>query len=225
MSAAARTAPARRRGRDLPALGQRAAAWRCGRRLPALGWKAPASRRGRGLAALSRTAPARRCAVFFCLLLAGWLAVSGVAAAQGPPDAQGLRFDAPDSTMAGVSNPQRAWQNWTLNCQGCHRPDGSGSAGTAPSLAGTVSQFLGVPGGREYLGRVPGVATSPLGNADLAELLNWMFRRFDPQHLPADFQPFTAQEIGLLRTRPLRLEASQMRSDLLQRAEQSTGSP
>ena len=69
---------------------------------------------------------------------------------------------------SGVPNPQRAWQNWTLNCQGCHRPDGSGSEGTAPSLAGTVSKFLNVPGGRDYLGRVPGVATSPLGNADLA---------------------------------------------------------
>src|SRR5436309_6952407 len=88
---------------------------------------------------------------------------------------------------AGVANPQRAWQNWTLNCQGCHRPDGSGSAGTAPSLAGTVSKFLTVPGGREYLGRVPGVATSALPSADLAELMNWMLWRFDRQHLPADF--------------------------------------
>ena len=116
---------------------------------------------------------------------------------------------------AGVANPQRAWQNWTLNCQGCHRQDGAGSAGTAPSLAGTVSRFLTVPGGREYLGRVPGVATSPLSDADLAEVMNWMFWRFDRDHLPAEFMPFTAAELGRLRTRPLRLEASQMRTDLL----------
>jgi hypothetical protein len=32
--------------------------------------------------------------------------------------------------------------------------------------------------------------------------------------------PFTAQEIGRLRTQPLRLEASQMRSDLLKKADE-----
>jgi hypothetical protein len=124
-----------------------------------------------------------------------------------------------DETPAGVENPQRAWQHWTLNCQGCHRQDGTGSDGTAPSLAGTVSRFLSVPGGREYLGRVPGVATSPLSNADLSEVMNWMFWRFDKEHLPSDFVPFTADEIGRLRAQPLRLEASQMRADLLQKAD------
>jgi hypothetical protein len=139
------------------------------------------------------------------------VAVVGIAAAQSPAG------DAP----AGVTNPQRAWQNWTLNCQGCHRPDGTGSAGTAPSLAGTVSRFLNVPGGREYLGRVPGVATSALASAELAELMNWMFWRFDKEHLPADFLPFTAEEIGRLRAQPLRLEASAMRNDLLKKADES----
>src|SRR5450631_1137088 len=135
------------------------------------------------------------------------LAVAGIAAAQPP------------AAAPGVTNPQRAWQNWTLNCQGCHRPDGTGSAGTAPSLAGTVSRFLTVPGGREYLGRVPGVATSALPSGDLSELVNWMLWRFDTEHLPANFQPYTAAEIGQLRSRPLRLEASQMRAELLKKAD------
>jgi hypothetical protein len=129
--------------------------------------------------------------------------------------------DSPDSPPGGVDNPQRAWQHWTLNCQGCHRPDGTGSAGTAPSLAGTVARFLSVPGGREYLGRVPGVATSPLSSADLSEVMNWMLWRFDKEHIPANFQPYTAAEIGQLRGAPLRLEASQMRAELLKRADDS----
>jgi hypothetical protein len=120
---------------------------------------------------------------------------------------------------AGVANAQRAWQNWTLNCQGCHRFDGSGSDATAPGIAGTVAKFLRVPGGREYLIRVPGVATSPLSDADLAEVMNWMLWRFDKEHLPASFQPYTAAEIAPLRARPLRLEASQMRSTLLSQAQ------
>jgi mono/diheme cytochrome c family protein len=126
-----------------------------------------------------------------------------------------LRPQAPASQPAGVQNMQRAWQNWTLNCQGCHRPDGTGSAGTTPSVAGTVSRFLSAPRGREYLARVPGVATAPLSDGDVSEVLNWMLWRFDPEHLPADFLPFSAVEVGNLRKRPLRLEASQMRSELL----------
>jgi hypothetical protein len=147
------------------------------------------------------------------LAAVGCCAVAGVSVAQSGSVAPA------GSAPVGVSNPQRAWQNWTLNCQGCHRQDGSGSEGTAPSLAGTVSKFLDVPGGREYLGRVPGVATSPLSSADLADLMNWMFWRFDREHMPVDFKPFTADEIARLRTSPLRLEAARMRSDLLREAD------
>jgi mono/diheme cytochrome c family protein len=153
--------------------------------------------------------------------LAAAVTISMLAAGGGPVGAQTPAPAAVDATPAGVENAQRAWQNWTLNCQGCHRPDGSGTEGTAPSLAGTVARFLSVPGGREYLGRVPGVATSPLSNRDLAEVVNWMLWRFDREHLPAKFQPYTADEMGRMRTSPLRMEASQMRADLLKKAGES----
>jgi hypothetical protein len=165
------------------------------------------------------------------LLAAAWLSMLGPPAsnaADAAPAGVGVPTDvgapAGVDVPVGVDNAQRAWQHWTLNCQGCHRPDGTGSAGTAPSLAGTVARFLSVPGGRQYLGRVPGVATSPLSNADLSEVMNWMLWRFDKEHLPANFEPYTAAEIGQLRAAPLRLEASQMRAELLKKAEQS-GAP
>jgi len=139
----------------------------------------------------------------------------GVSLLVSKTPAQGV----PGAAHPGVLNAQRAWQHWTLNCQGCHRPDGTGSEATAPSLAGTVAKFLAVPGGREYLGRVPGVATSPLSNDDLAEVLNWMLWRFDAPHIPADFTPYTAAEIGTLRTQPLRIEASSVRKELLNKAD------
>jgi len=158
--------------------------------------------------------------------------LSAIAACATAAGVQSLQAAAPAGTPAGdpaydepappgVANLRRAWQNWVLNCQGCHRPDGSGSASTAPALAHTVSKFLTVRGGREYLGRVPGVATSPVGNAELAELMNWIFWRFDKEHIPAGFRPFTADEIGPLRVHPLRLEASRMRAELLQSADQA----
>ena len=154
-----------------------------------------------------------RAVVGASLLAAGALQAATDASAQAPS------ADAPLSP--GVQNAQRAWQHWVLNCQGCHRPDGTGSEGTAPSIAGTVARFLHAPGGREYLGRVPGVATSPLGDQDLAEVLNWMLWRFDAAHIPATFQPYTAEEVGRLRQRPLRIEASRVRSDLLKKSDRA----
>lgn len=158
-----------------------------------------------------------RCAA--ALLVAAYLAAP--AAATGNAGARNQALDATNSLPAGVDNAQRAWQHWALNCQGCHRPDGTGSAGTTPSLAGTAARFLSVAGGREYLGRVPGVAASPLSNVDLSEVMNWMLWRFDKEHLPANFQPFRAEEIGRLRTAPLRLEASQLRTELLRKIDES----
>lgn len=115
----------------------------------------------------------------------------------------------------GVSNPALARQNWMLKCQGCHRPDATGTPETTPAMAGVVAKFLHVPGGREYLGRVPGVATAPVGDAELADLLNWTLHRFDGAHVPADFKPYSAEEVGKLRKAPLRTEAPVVRAALV----------
>lgn len=120
-----------------------------------------------------------------------------------------------DDAAHGVADPARAWRNYALNCQGCHRPDGTGDAASAPALAGHVAVFTAVRGGRDYLGRVPGVATSPLTDADLAELVNWTLWRFDAAHVAPGFGPYTAEEIGRLRRSPLRTEAAATRAALL----------
>ena len=67
-----------------------------------------------------------------------------------------------------------------LNCRGCHGPDGAGAPGAAPSFRGQVAKFLSVPGGREYLIRVPGTAQSELDDAHTAALLTWLVREFSP---------------------------------------------
>ena len=93
--------------------------------------------------------------------------------------------------------------NYMLHCQGCHRPDGSGLPGAVPDLRGQVARFLALPAGRAFLVQVPGAANAPLSDADLAALLDWMLARFDPGHVPADFAPYGAAEVGALRARPL----------------------
>ena len=91
---------------------------------------------------------------------------------------------------------------YALNCQGCHRADGAGTGTSVPPLVDSVARFLAVPGGRDYLIQVPGVAQAPLDDAALAGVVNWMLDRFDKAHVPADFRPYTASEIGRLRTKP-----------------------
>jgi hypothetical protein len=107
--------------------------------------------------------------------------------------------------LALASNGARAdpHVDYMLQCQGCHLADGSGAPGTVPHLNGFVGRFLSVPGGREYLIRVPGASQSPLDDARLAAVLNWMLREFDPGALPADFVPFDAREVARVRRPPL----------------------
>jgi mono/diheme cytochrome c family protein len=107
---------------------------------------------------------------------------------------------------------------YTLNCQGCHRADGGETLGSVPALKGSVGRFLAVPGGREYLARVPGVAQAPLDDAATAAVLNWMLARFDAEHLPKDFAPYTAEEVGRLRARPL-VDVPRVRAELIRAIE------
>ncbi len=93
--------------------------------------------------------------------------------------------------------------DYALHCRGCHGPDGASAAGGAPSFRGEVGKFLRVPGGREYLVRVPGTAQSELDDARTAALLNWLVRAFSPAEVPADFVPFTGAEVARYRHAPL----------------------
>jgi len=125
-----------------------------------------------------------------------------------------LMTAAASAEKPGVENEARAKMNWMLSCQGCHQADATGSANGAPSMAGEVSRFLTVAGGREYLTRVPGVANAGMSDEQLAELLNWTLATYDREHVPADFAPFTKEEIAAGRAHPLVSEAPVMRERL-----------
>jgi hypothetical protein len=117
--------------------------------------------------------------------------------------------------MPGVPNPAQARVDYMLKCQGCHQPDGAGNAVNTPPLAGMVARFLAVPGGRQFVARVPGVAMVDLDSVRLAQLLNWTLYRFDARHVPAGFTPYTPAEIAALRRRPLRLDRVGARATLM----------
>jgi len=122
---------------------------------------------------------------------------------------------ADEAAIPGVSDAYQARTDYQLKCQGCHRPDGAGDDHSNPPMRGVVARFLAVPGGREFIARVPGVATVDLPDDRLANLVNWTLFRFDPAHMPQDFKPYTAEEIGRLRQNPLRLDRAAARARLV----------
>ena len=113
----------------------------------------------------------------------------------------------------GAAAAGSAQINYILHCQGCHLADGSATPGKIPPLIG-AGQFLAVEGGREFLLRVPGVSLSIIPDDELADLMNWMLYRFSAEDMPADFKPYTAEEIGRYRQDPL-VEVETVRAGLL----------
>ncbi|MFN2426432.1 MAG: cytochrome c [Candidatus Binatia bacterium] len=168
--------------------------------------------------------PSRACArqaagvqaKFLASLLAAGVALGAASASH----AQGVSFGAPGrvprehDTDIGSKTTGDPALDYVLHCQGCHQAGGVGLAGAVPQLRDSVAALAVLPGGREYLTRVPGVAQSQLDDQSVASLLNWLLAYFDPAHLPADFAPFTAAEIAASRGRPL-VNASQVRASVV----------
>ena len=120
------------------------------------------------------------------------------------------------------ANEILARQNYILNCQGCHLPDGSGSRGNVPKMNDFVGYFLHVPGGREFIVQVPGAASAPISDRELADVMNWMLLNFSRNELPEPFEPYSAEEIGKLREEPL-IDILRRREELIARIRDKLG--
>ncbi len=124
--------------------------------------------------------------------------------------------------LAGVASAESTNPpaiDYMLQCQGCHLADGSGAPDRGvPVLKGSVARFTAVPGGREYLVRVPGASGSPLSDAELAAVLNWMVVYFGPAEQARAFAPYTEEEVAAVR-RPPYAKVEELRRTLLERFE------
>lgn len=102
--------------------------------------------------------------------------------------------------LAGDAVADAAKRNYRLFCMGCHQSDGTGSPENGiPSMRDEVGHFLRVPDGRAYLSQVPGTLNTPLGDAETAELLNWVMANIGRTSTPADFKPYTADDVRVYR--------------------------
>lgn len=79
-----------------------------------------------------------------------------------------------------------------------------------------VGYFLHSKEGREFVIRVPGVATSSLQNGELTEMMNWLLLNFSAQELPDLFVPFSTEEVAALRLK-LEEQPQKTRVRILQR--------
>lgn len=110
-------------------------------------------------------------------------------------------------------NPVRARLHYVQHCTGCHGADGSGAPDKGiPSMQGLLARFAATPPGRDYIVQVPGVMNSPLKDAEIAELMNWLVPEMAPARQAEGFTPYTADEIARLRkTRPADVAAVRSR--------------
>ena len=90
-----------------------------------------------------------------------------------------------------------------LHCGGCHLLDGRGAPPEVPSLINEPGHIAMMPGGREYLMQIPGVAQSGLDNDRLADVLNFMLQTFSKEKLTTDFQPYSGSEVSRYRRQVL----------------------
>jgi mono/diheme cytochrome c family protein len=106
------------------------------------------------------------------------------------------------TTMAASAGSARI--NYLLHCSGCHQQDGTGSIENGiPNMKGRVGHFLRTPEGRAFLVQVPGTSQAALNDADIAQLLNWMVDALSRNEVPANFLPYSSEEVARLRANRL----------------------
>lgn len=129
-------------------------------------------------------------------------AVQGRYAMALPLHPSGAAPQVPDAGTQAIT-PLRARTLFRLYCSGCHQTDGSGSPEFGvPSMRGTLGYFPRTPAGRAFLVQAPGARNAHVTDAELAALTNWALGEFSSQTMPADFQPYTADEVRRWRANP-----------------------
>lgn len=147
-------------------------------------------------------------------LSAALLAAAAVASTASPAAADVASSPTPAAaTLPSLSEVQSTYLE---RCGGCHGIQGFSAPGAVPTLRGQVGYFLCTAEARDYLIRLPSVATSPLSDRELADLMNFVV--FDLGGAPRTYEKFTDGEVHTLRKRPLKdVALSRYRAGLIER--------
>jgi cytochrome c553 len=115
--------------------------------------------------------------------------------------------------------------DYLMHCGGCHNVQGEGAPPMVPSLRETLGALLTLEGGRDYLVRVPGAYQTPVSDAELAALMNFVLTTFNAQSLPEDFTPYTGEEVATYRSWPILSDPLARRADLWLRSAGGAAAP
>lgn len=116
--------------------------------------------------------------------------------------ATGLFFLGMDSGNTIPKSSGREMYNYSLHCLGCHGMEGLG-INDVPPFPGVLGYFLHIPEGRKFIIQVPGVSHSDLSDSEIAELTNWILKKYSTNELPSNFQEFSVEEVTRYRANPL----------------------
>lgn len=90
--------------------------------------------------------------------------------------------------------------HYMIHCMGCHLASGQGMPPEVPSFDKALGFLASSDAGRRYLVQVPGASQSPLDDADLAELMNWMIENYAPG---TEVPSYTESEVRSYRNKIL----------------------
>ena len=93
--------------------------------------------------------------------------------------------------------------DYLLFCRGCHLHTGDPVPDANVPGLHELAPLIATAAGREYIVRVPGVAATPMSDARVAAVLNWVLTEFNADSLPSDFKPYSAEEVGKAREKVL----------------------
>jgi len=94
--------------------------------------------------------------------------------------------------------------NYILRCAGCHGVTGLGAPHAGiPTFPDLVGVFAGDDDGRTYLFHVPGINGASLSDREIAGVMNYVMEAWAGRSLPADFVPFTEEEVTMRRAIPV----------------------
>lgn len=155
------------------------------------------------------------------------------ASASGTPgsEAPGAEIQAAGTTGSRtpleVTSLSAVQSTYLERCGGCHGIQGHSAPREVPTLRGQVGYFLCRPEARAYLIRLPSVATAPLSDQELADLMNFVvFDLGGASGLGSAYEKYTDAEVRALRVRPLKdVALANYRARLVEKLITECGAP
>ncbi len=137
------------------------------------------------------------------MLCVAALALAGAAAAQNSVTTTLGRQVPARADAPSVATTTHARAAYVLHCAGCHGVDGSGLPQSYVPGLKRLGDFLRLPGGREFVIKVPGVMNSGLDDAQVADVTNWVLATISRESVPVGHAPYRAAEVSRVRAAPL----------------------